>query len=104
MPDYITCEEGDQSAKIEVVQVWVDPDFRDAHRDAGLRAYLARRGEEGIAGLIRFSNSDGFLIIPPAMTSDGRWIEKDFTEMQVERSTIDRIVGVAEAVKGVSFK
>jgi Putative zinc- or iron-chelating domain len=99
MPDYITFVEGDKRANVEAVQVWVDPGFREAHRDPALRAYLARRGEEGIVGIIRFSNSDSFVLIPPAMTSDGRWIEKTDGHTMPERSFLDRVAGISTATK-----
>jgi Putative zinc- or iron-chelating domain len=54
MPDFITLtEEGKESANVEVVQVWVDPKYRDAYKDPALMDYMARRGEEGIATIIR---------------------------------------------------
>jgi len=76
LPDFVTQEtpEGERKT-IPVVQVWIDPKFPDAHRDPALRAYLAGRGEEGVAALIRFNERDAFLLVPPAMTPDGNWIE-----------------------------
>jgi hypothetical protein len=79
MPDYIKLVPGEPGAEpviVEVVQIWCDPRYPDAHRDPNLRAYLARRGEEGIAGLVRYSSSAGFAIIPPAMAGDGQWHEQ----------------------------
>jgi hypothetical protein len=37
---------------------------------------LARRGAEGIAALVRYSSSEAFAIIPPAMAQDGQWHEE----------------------------
>lgn len=76
MPDYVTASrEGEEPMQIPVVQVWVDPRYPDAHRDPGLRSYLARRGEvDGMAALIRYSSSDGFVLFPPALTGGG-WVE-----------------------------
>ena len=51
-PDYVTGRENGQI--IPVIQIWVDPGYRDAHRDPALRAYLIRRAAEGFAALIRF--------------------------------------------------
>lgn len=42
MPDFVRV--GPDSQAVPVVQVWIDPDYPDAHRDPRLRAYLARRG------------------------------------------------------------
>jgi hypothetical protein len=78
MPDYIQLvpDQGGEPINVEVVQIWCDPHYPDAHRDPDLRAYLARRGEEGIAALVRYSSSSGFAIIPPAMAGDGQWHEQ----------------------------
>jgi len=77
LPDFVTIEGPDVGPRqtMPVVQVWVDPDFPDAHRDPGLRAYLATRGVDGVAALIRTSERDAFVLLPPAMTSDGEWHE-----------------------------
>ena len=51
VPDFVTLQE-DETGKvqhIQVVQVWVDPGFPDAHRDPALRAWLNRRGLHGVA-------------------------------------------------------
>ena len=77
MPDFVTARphDGGPPVHIQVVQVWVDPNHRDAHRDPQLRAYLARRGEENIAALIRYSETDGFVLAPPAMNDKDEWVE-----------------------------
>ena len=59
-----------------MVQIWVDPKFPDAHRDPALRAYLERRAQEGIIGLVRWDNEDAIAIFPPALSSDGQWHEQ----------------------------
>lgn len=77
MPDFITAEDNatGQKTQITVVQVWVDPKYPDAHRDPALRAYLDRRARErGEVALIRYSNTDGFVLVPPSM-NDGEWLE-----------------------------
>jgi hypothetical protein len=77
MPDYVIArpDDGGADTTIPVVQVWVDPAYPDAHRDPALRAFLARRGEEGYAAMIRYSSGAGFLLAPPAMSDDGQWHE-----------------------------
>jgi len=79
MPDYVTLRDnttGDLT-KLPVLQIWVDPRFRDAHRDPALRDYIKRRGEQdGMAALIRYSSTEAFTIFPPAIASDGEWHEK----------------------------
>lgn len=76
MPDYITLQvEGQPDQNIEVVQVWCDPRYPDAHRDPTFRQYLARLGEQGIIGLIRYDHRRSLTIGPPAMSADGQWHE-----------------------------
>ena len=77
VPDFITVTDGEgaEPRRIEVVQVWIDPNYPDAHRDPALRAYLAQLGERGCAALIRYNALDGFLLFPPALAGDGQWHE-----------------------------
>lgn len=78
MPDFVTLRD-DETGKvqhIQTVQIWVDPKFPDAHRDPALRAYLERRAEENIVGLIRWGETEGMAIFPPGLSSDGEWHEK----------------------------
>lgn len=77
MPDYVrgTTEAG-KTFTIPVVQIWVDPAYPDAHRDPALRTYLERRAEEGMAALIRYSDHEGFTLVAPALSGDGKWYEK----------------------------
>jgi hypothetical protein len=100
MPDYIkvTREPGAEPVSVEVVQIWCDPRYPDAHRDPDLRAYLARRGEEGIAGLVRYSALDGFTIIPPAMMDNGQWFEHHSTSVpEKTHSARDVLSNLAKA-------
>jgi hypothetical protein len=75
LPDHVELEDNatKQRTAIEVVQVWVDPNRPTAHRDPALRAFLDRRGREGIAALIRFHSYEATVLLPPSMTSDGKW-------------------------------
>jgi hypothetical protein len=76
--DYVTAKTHDGSAprQIDVIQVWVDPDYPDAHRDPKLRAYLLMMGEKfGCAALIRYDSRRGFTLFPPALADDGQWHE-----------------------------
>jgi hypothetical protein len=79
MPDAITIVHHDTGEHIPlpVVQVWVDPDYPDAHKDPALRAYLELQGKEhNCAALIRFNSRDAIVLMPPAMTHDGQWHEQ----------------------------
>lgn len=72
MPDVITANGRDLNA----LQVWVDPAFPDAHRDPPLRRFLAERGEKDrMPAIIRFGSRKSFVLIPPALASDGQWHE-----------------------------
>lgn len=79
MPDFVTVKpnDGGEPTRINVVQVWVDPAHPEAHRDPALRAYLATRGEkDGMAALIRTSESEAWLLVPPAINERGEWLER----------------------------
>lgn len=79
MPDFVMAVEEETGAerRIDVVQVWVDPRYPDAHRDPALRAYLERRGQfEGLAAIIRYSANDGFVLFSPAISGDRQWHEQ----------------------------
>jgi hypothetical protein len=57
------------------------PKFPDAHRDPAWRAYLARRAEERIIGLVRWGTveqplgDEGMALFPPSLSEAG-WSEK----------------------------
>lgn len=85
MPDYISLRDNTtgELINIQVVQIWVDPRHRDAHRDAALRRWLQRRAEQGIAALIRFNSRDAVaLFAPPStpMAIGTRWAASLITE------------------------
>jgi hypothetical protein len=82
MPDEIrlTDNETGEERKIGVMQVWVDPAFRDAWRDPALLAYIDHVAEKyGLATILRFSSYDALTLFPPSMSSDGEWHEKGGT-------------------------
>lgn len=77
MPDYVTVKaENGLTGRLPVVQIWVDPRHRNAHRNPRLRAWIARRAEtHGQAALIRYDSTEAFVLFPPAITGEG-WMEK----------------------------
>jgi hypothetical protein len=83
VPDHITMQDNEtgEQRHIQVVQVWVDPKYPLAYRDPALRAYLLRRGEQGIAALVRYDNKRAVTLIPPNMIGDGiapaGWLQAD---------------------------
>jgi hypothetical protein len=63
---------------VEVVQVWVDPARRDAHRDPRLRAYLMWIAETyRMPAIIRWSSSEGIVLIAPPLSKENEWLEID---------------------------
>jgi hypothetical protein len=100
MPDFITIREPGregQQANVEVVQIWVDPNYRDAYKDPALMDYMARLGEKGIAAIIRYASDDAFILFPPAMTQDGTWKENHSGTKMPEPTPEERFAGLAEA-------
>lgn len=77
MPDYIMAEDNDTGVKtrIDIVQVWVDGDAW--RNDKGLRAYMVRRGHEGVATLIRYNSKDAVGVFPPSLTGMEDWLYKE---------------------------
>src|SRR5262249_15036772 len=78
VPDVIRAvpDNGDPPYDVEVVQVWVDPDYPDAHRDPALRAFLEH---EKTAAIVRYDSRRAFTLIPPSRSNDGKWIELEST-------------------------
>jgi len=101
MPDYITMQyEGKQSIDLPVVQIWVDPRFPDAHRDPQLRAYIERRAQEhGMAAMIRYNSSEGFVIFAPSLSADHQWHEEHSSQRTEEHSTLDKMRKIGMAVE-----
>jgi hypothetical protein len=54
------------------VQVWLDPDRLDAHRDPALRAWLER---VRLPAIVRWGALEGLVIVPPALVREGVWLE-----------------------------
>jgi hypothetical protein len=77
MPDYVTMQDNatGEEQHIPVLQIWVDPNHPDAHREPAFRAYLEREAEKGNAALIRWSNTKGMGLFAPALSDDRQWHE-----------------------------
>jgi VCBS repeat-containing protein len=75
MPDYISIvpHDGSEPTNIGVVQVWVDPQHRDAHKAKSFRDWL---NAQRMPAVIRFNERDGFVLFPPSMSADGQWHEE----------------------------
>jgi hypothetical protein len=63
--------------QLDVIQVWVDPAFPDAHRAPELRAYLLMFAERyRAAAIIRWSSTKAMVLFAPPLTSNGQWHEE----------------------------
>jgi hypothetical protein len=83
--DHVTVEMAGKPHQQSVLQVWVDPDFPDAHRDPRLRAYLHMMAEKfRCAALIRYDERAAFLLAAPPITDDGKWHEARSNVQTVE--------------------
>jgi Putative zinc- or iron-chelating domain len=77
VPDVVVFQDKQTGEKreVEVVQIWVDPAYPDAHQEPALRAYVVRQAEQrGALALIRNGSFDAFLLVPPN-AADGVWHE-----------------------------
>jgi hypothetical protein len=92
-PDYVTTrDDAGEPQHVQVVQIWCDPNYPDAHRDPVLRAYLVRQAEKGIAALVRYNEIDALFIAAPALTADGQWHERRPNRTDaVSHSTVDKV-------------
>jgi hypothetical protein len=74
IPDFITMKphDGSPPTHIEVIQVWVDPAHKDAHRAPSFRRWLEAQGKPAI---IRYDSKNGFILFPPSTNSEGGWVE-----------------------------
>jgi hypothetical protein len=77
MPDFVSLRDNasGEIRHIEVVQIWCDPKFPDAHRDPALRRWLERRARKGVAALIRFNEHDAVTVFAPPFDAHGQWHE-----------------------------
>lgn len=65
-----------ERTRIGVIQVWVDPAFRDAYHDPALRAYMLRMAERfGWATIVRYSSREAITVFPPPLADDRQWHE-----------------------------
>lgn len=99
MPDYVTMIDNGTGKRTNIpcLQIWVDPKHREAHRDPALRRYMERAAEQhGFVTLIRFNQSDGFVIFPPAMAADRQWHEQrptnNFNQRQHSTEEVFRVL------------
>lgn len=72
MPDFITMGNSQTGERqhLEIIQVWIDPKFPDAHEDPELRAYLIRQNKPA---LLRYDAVEAFVLFPPALCENREW-------------------------------
>lgn len=79
MPDFVRITDNvtGSEKKQPVLQVWLDPDYPDAHHDPALRAFLeAMCIEKGMLALVRFAGTDrAIMLVPPSANTSGEWVE-----------------------------
>lgn len=69
---------------IDVIQIWVDPSRRDAHRDPALREYVAKIAEiYRIPAIVRWSSEEGMLLVAPILNADNEWVEYNGDKMNM---------------------
>lgn len=69
-------EDGGERLRWGVIQVWVDPAYRDAYKAPELRAYMLRMAtEHRMATIIRYSSREAITIFPPPLAADREWHE-----------------------------
>jgi hypothetical protein len=79
MPDFIGAHDPDTGRveDVQVMQVWVDPDYPEAWRDPALLRYIEHVAvTRQQATLIRFNSADALAVFAPAIMADGEWHEK----------------------------
>lgn len=88
IPDYITIQphDGSEPEHIPVVQVWVDPAYRDAHRAPSFRRWL---DQLGMPAMIRYDAREGFLLVPPSACAEREWIERS-SEFREHTHTLEQ--------------
>jgi hypothetical protein len=68
--------------QVPVIQIWVDPAFRDAWRTQEMKAYIERVGKSyGCMTIIRWDAESGLVVCPPALSEDGEWHERSGQSM-----------------------
>jgi hypothetical protein len=76
VPDYITATQYGKTTTVPVIQIWVSPQYPEAHREPRLRAWLEKMSQEGWCALVRHDQTSTMFLIPPLMSSTGAWEEK----------------------------
>ena len=95
MPDFVTSvpDNGSESTRWPVHQVWIDPARPEAHKAPALRRWVEEQGKTTrMMTIVRFGNDGGLLLCPPSMSDDGRWHEVDSNMRMGPANTAGEVV------------
>lgn len=105
--DYITMVDnaGDAGRRVQVMQVWCDPAFRNAWDTKPLRDFmLAIATKWSVATIVRFDSRDALTVFPPPLSRDGQWHVvrggQVFARTAHEQEILDRDAAFRMRVKG----
>lgn len=96
MPDFITTRPKDgngESANIEVIQVWVDPQYPNAYRHMTLYRYLQRKR---MAAIVRLDERNGVVLVPPELSDTGDWLELGTNSMERTHTAEEKLEAIPE--------
>jgi hypothetical protein len=75
MPDFIhqVSEDGTR-IDIQVMQIWVDPAFRDAWQEPQCKSYIEHIAERNrMATIVRWNSRDAITVFAPCLSADNEW-------------------------------
>jgi hypothetical protein len=83
---------------VDCIQLWCDPKRPGAHRDPALRAWLVSLHERfGMIAIVRYNSRDGIIVVPPAATEKGEWLEIDDMVKRTEQEREQKLQNVGAA-------
>lgn len=86
-PDFITSEHPDTGeVALPVMQVWVDPNYRDAHKDTAFRTFLKKEIDGGtiMGALIRWNSQEDSMFL---FYANEQWYERTSDSMEMRSHT-----------------
>jgi hypothetical protein len=97
--DYATMRDAEGNEhRFNMLQVWVDPAYPDAHRAPELRAFMLTAAERwGVPTIVRFSSTSAIVVWPPPIAGSGEWFEQRDVNI-VARDAGER--GILERYRG----
>jgi hypothetical protein len=73
----ITFPDTGETVRLDVLQVWVDPAFPNAHKAPELRAFMLLFAERfRAATIVRWSSNDAMVVFPPPLNTAHEWVEQ----------------------------